>query len=131
MYSVLNRHIEPLLASIAKDGGLDLYKYLMDTFRHTDTTRDDQFQRTYRSYWQMGAARLSDEFCKAYFGHLEELKAFERADVGPIAVRLYRIPSNSKGERKLHFSFSTKMVHMLQPDAPVYDNLVAQFDAHS
>jgi hypothetical protein len=99
----------------------------MDTFRRTDTTRDEQFQHTYRSYWQMGAARLGDEFCRAYFGHLEELKAFERADVGRIAVRLYNVPSNSKGERKLHFSFSTKMVHMLQPDTPVYDSLVAQF----
>jgi hypothetical protein len=132
MYSVLNRHIEPLLASIAKDGGLDQYKYLMDTFRHTDTTHDHQFQRTYRSYWQMGAARLSDDFCKAYFEHLEELKAFEHADVGPIALRLYRMASNRTasnrtGERKLHFSFSTKMVHMLRPDTPVYDSLVAQF----
>jgi hypothetical protein len=127
MYSVLNRHIEPLLASIARDGGLDQYKYLMDSFRRTDTTRDDQFQRTYRTYWQMGAARLSDEFCRAYFTHLEELKAFERPDVGRIAVWLYNVASNSRGERKLHFSFSTKMLHMLQPNAPVYDSLVAQF----
>jgi hypothetical protein len=64
MYSVLNRNIEPLLTSIAADGRLDQYKYLMDAFRHTDSTRNDQFQRTYRSYWQMGAARLGDEFCK-------------------------------------------------------------------
>lgn len=127
MYSVLNRQIEGLLASIATHGGLDQYKYLMETFRRTDTTRDDRFQRTYRSYWQMGAARMGDEFCKAYFGHLEGLKAFERADVGNIALRLYDVPSNSKGARRLHFSFSTKMVHMLQPDAPVYDSLVAQF----
>lgn len=127
MYSVLNRHVEPLLASIENDGGLDQYKYLMDSSRRTDTSRDDQFQRAFRSYWQMGAARLSDEFCKAYFGHLEELKAFEHPDVGRIAVCLYNVASNSKGERKLHFSFSTKMLHMLQPDAPVYDSLVAQF----
>jgi hypothetical protein len=127
MYSVLNRHIEPLLASIARDGGLDQYKYLMEAFRRTDTSRDVQFQRTYRSYWQMGAARLGDEFCKEYFAHLEELKAFERPDVGRIAIRLYNVASNRKGARKLHFSFSTKMVHMLQPDRPVYDSLVAQF----
>jgi len=47
--SVLNRYSETLLASIARDGGLDQYKYLMDAFRRTDTTRDIQFQRTYRS----------------------------------------------------------------------------------
>jgi hypothetical protein len=127
MYSALNRHIGPLLASIAKDGGLDQYRYLIDTFRRTDTKRDEQFQRVYRSYWQMGAARLGGGFCSAYFGLLEELKAFERTDVGSVAVRLFNIASNSKGERKLHFSFSTKMVHMLQTDMPVYDSRVAQF----
>jgi hypothetical protein len=95
----------------------------MDAFRRTNTTRDIQFQRTYRSYWQMGAARLGDEFCEAYFAHLEELKV-RGPDVGRIAVRLYNVASNRKGERKLHFSFS---VHMLQPDTPVYDSLVAQF----
>ena len=73
MYSALNRHTGPLLTSIAKDAGLDQYKYLIDTFRHTNTTRDEQFQQVYRSYWQMGAARLSDGFCSAYFGLLEEL----------------------------------------------------------
>jgi len=127
MYSVLNRNIEPLLSSIARDGGLDQYRYLMDALRHTDTTRDIQFQRTFRSYWQMNAARLGDEFCAAYFAHLEELKAFDLPDVARIAVRLYGVPSNSRGDRKLHFSFSTKMVHMLQPDQPVYDSLVTQF----
>jgi hypothetical protein len=127
MYSALNRHVDPLLNSIARDGGLDQYRYLIDTFRTTDITRNDQFQRTYRSYWQMGAARLSDDFCKAYFDCLEEAKSVERPDVRPLAVRLYSIASNSKGDRKLHFSFSTKMVHMLFPDRPVYDSLVAQF----
>jgi hypothetical protein len=127
MYSVLNRHIEPLLASIAREGGLDQYKYLIDTFRRTDTTTDVEFQRTFRLYWQMGAARLSDEFCEAYFGCLEEFKPNDRADVKRIAIRLYNVAANRQGERKLHFSFSTKMAHMLQPDTPVYDSLVAQF----
>ena len=127
MYSALNHHIGPLLTSIANAGGLDQYKYLIDAFRRTDTTKDEQFQRVYRSYWQMGAARLSDGFCNAYFGLLEELKAFDRTDVDSVAIRLFNVASNSKGERKLHFSFSTKMVHMLQPDMPVYDSLIAQF----
>ena len=127
MYSILNRHIEPLLDSIAREGGLDQYKYLIGTIRHTDTRRDERFQRTYRSYWQMGAARLGDDFCRDYFGHLEELKTSDRADLRQIAERLYEVAANKKGERKLHFSFSTKMMHMLRPDTPVYDGLVAQF----
>lgn len=127
MYSLLNQHIDPLLNSITRYGGLDQYKYLIDTFRSTDTTRDDQFQRTFRSYWRMGAARLGDSFCKKYFECLEELKALEGADVRQIAIRLYDAESNSRGDHKLHFSFSTKMVHMLHPDRPVYDSLVAQF----
>lgn len=127
MYSLLNRHLDALLASIEKDGGITDYKYLIKEFRNTNVSRDDKFQRIYRSYWQMGAARLCDSFCKAHFEHLEELKAFDRVDLERIAVRLYSVPANSRGDRKLHFSFSTKMAHMLQPNWPVYDSLVGKF----
>lgn len=127
MYWVLNRHIDPLLASIAKEGGLVEYKCLIDSVRLTDATQDKQFQQLYRSYWQMGAARLSDGFCSSYFALLEELKALDRTDVESVAIRLFSVDSNSKAARRLHFSFSTKMVHMLQTDMPVYDSLVAQF----
>jgi len=75
----------------------------------------------------MGNARLCESFCKTYFEYLEELKALDRVDVQRIAVRLYNVPANGRGERKLHFSFSTKMAHMLQPNRPVYDSLVAKF----
>jgi hypothetical protein len=57
----------------------------------------------------------------------EELKASDAVDVRTISVRLYNLPANSRGERKLHFSFSTKMAHMLRPSWPVYDSLVARF----
>jgi hypothetical protein len=127
MYSLLNRNIDVLLASIAKNGGIPDYKYLIKEFRNTDVSRDDKFQRIYRAYWQMGAARLCDSFCKTYFQYLEESKAFDNVDVQTIAVRLYSVPANARGDRKLHFSFSTKMAHMLQPNRPVYDSLVAKF----
>jgi hypothetical protein len=127
MYTLLNRNIDTLLASIGKHGGIPDYKYLIKEFRNTDVSRDDKFQNIYRSYWRMGAARLCDSFCKTYFEYLEELKAFDCVDVQRIAVRLYSVPANGRGERKLHFSFSTKMAHMLQPNRPVYDSLVAQF----
>lgn len=127
VYQLLNRNIDALLASIAKDGGIPDYKYLIKEFRNTDVSRDDKFQRIYRAYWQMGAARLCDSFCKTYFEYLEELKAFDKVDVQTIAVRLYNVPANARGDRKLHFAFSTKMAHMLQPNRPVYDSLVARF----
>jgi hypothetical protein len=127
MYSLLNRHVDALLASIERYGGVVDYKYLIREFRNTNVSLDDRFQKVYRSYWQMGAARLCESFCKTYFQHLEELKAFDRVDVQKIAVRLYSVAANSRGERKLHFSFSTKMAHMLQPSWPVYDSLVAKF----
>jgi hypothetical protein len=44
------------------------------------------------------------------------LKAFDRTDVGSVAIRLFNIASNIKGEPKLQFSLYTKMVHMLQTD---------------
>lgn len=127
MYSLIKRNIDPLLDQIARDASLDTYRYLLDGVRNTATIRDEVFQSKYRSYWQMGAARLSPDFCKAYFEYLGELKTTGLVDVEGIARRLHDVPANSKRELKLHFSFSTKMAHMLKPDLPVYDGLVAQF----
>lgn len=127
MYSLINHHIQPLLAEIALNGGLDEYKYLADRLRQTNTAHDSDFQKIYRSYWSMGPARLSPAFCTEYFNHLEELKGGSSPDLTAIARRLYSLPSNLQGTQKLHFSFSTKMAHMLEPERPVYDSLVAQF----
>jgi hypothetical protein len=127
VYSFIDRNIGPLLDKIASDAGLDTYKYLLEGVRNTAIIRGELFQSRYRSYWQMGAARLAPDFCKAYFECLEELKTAGAADIERIARRLYDVPANSKGEHKLHFSFSTKMAHMLQPALPVYDRFVAQF----
>ena len=55
MYSLLNRHLDALLASIEEYGGVTDYKYLITAFRNTNVSRDDKFQRIYRSYcrWEM------------------------------------------------------------------------------
>jgi hypothetical protein len=45
MYSLLNRHLDSLLTSIEKDGGITEYKYLIRKLRSTNVNNDTEFQR--------------------------------------------------------------------------------------
>ena len=125
MYSLINNNLVTLLPSIAKFGGVDDYIYLIGAVRNTNVTTDREFQGRYRSYWRLNGAGLGNEFCDKYFEHLETLKRAGDPNLKTIAQRLNQIPCN--GKYKLHFSFSTKLAHMLKPDLPVYDSQVRQF----
>jgi hypothetical protein len=127
MYSLINHNLKTLLRSIERYGGVDDYAYLIGAVRNTVVSTDARFQKTYRSYWRMYGAGLSENFCRQYFEYLEELKSIPKPDLETIAVRLYQIPANALNKPKLHFSFSTKLVHMLDPNRPVYDSQVARF----
>jgi hypothetical protein len=43
-YSLLNRHVDALLASIEKNGGITGYNYLIKGIRNTNVILDDKFQ---------------------------------------------------------------------------------------
>ena len=120
MYSLINHNLEMLLRSIERYGGVDDYAYLVGAVRNTVVSADVRFQKTYRSYWRMYGAGLSDDFCRQYFEYLEELKSTPKLDLKTIAVRLYQIPANALNKPRLHFSFSTKLAHMLDPKTPVF-----------
>ena len=127
MYAVINEHIEALLGVINPAQDVQPYVWLLQVLPNTDVAGDREFQRVYRRYWQLNPARLSDQFYAAYFGHLQQLKGQTNASVEAVARYLLAIPTHGDGRQSLQFSFSTKLVHMLRPDQPVYDNMVASF----
>ena len=73
----------------------------------------------------MNAARLSDDFCSAYFNLLN--RANREISVEEIINALYFIQSNAKGIHAVHFSFATKLIHTLDNNLPIYDRMVATF----
>jgi len=71
---------------------------------------------------------LGQNFRAEYFLLLEREKASPaRAGVEQVARKLYEIPVNSKGRKVLQFSFASKLVHMVNPELPVYDRMVEAF----
>ena len=77
----------------------------------------------------MNQARLCDEFYNAYFELLDRLRREPLDNVGVenVTRELLNVPAQNNGRRMLHFSFASKMVHMLCPDRPIYDNKVKRF----
>lgn len=122
MYELVNNHINPILDSISEKHISD-YEWLM-------TNKHDighHFKRRYKSFWQLNAALLSDEFCDEYFLELQKSLEKGSVDLRDITEKFYDIPSNKKGDNKLHFSFCTKLCHVVNPCLPIYDAMVRHF----
>ena len=109
------------------------YTWLTEKFPKADVNSDAEFQRRFRNYWRLNYARLSDEFLRSYFSLPQTLKlkgANEKGNkelVGEVARKLYDTPVNRKGQRKIEFSFASKLVHTLRPHAPIYDRNIKLF----
>jgi hypothetical protein len=127
VYRLISENIEKLLGRINREDDVELYQKLLKRVRNTDVTVDIAFQRDYRRYWALNQALLSSQFYTAYFGYLEQHKADPNVSVESVARHLYAVVSHGSGRRSLQFSFSTKLVHMLCPDKPIYDSTVAEF----
>jgi hypothetical protein len=127
VYHLINRHIEQLLDSINRAREIRPYKQLVGQLRRVNVATDTEFQRLYRRYWAMNAARLSTDFCAEYFSLLERLKDGPVPSVERVARLLYDVPTRADGQQTLQFAFASKMVHMLNHQLPVYDSRVARF----
>ena len=128
MYTIINQNIEALLDSINPQADIDPYIWLFGALPNRNVAQDQEFQRVYRRYWQLNPARLSEDYLAAYFGHLEQLKGQpEHVTVEAVARHLLPIPTHGNGRQSLQFSFASKLVHMLNPEQPVYDSMVQSF----
>lgn len=128
MYAIINQNIGALLDSINSQADIDPYVWLLAELPNRNVAQDQEFQRVYRNYWKLNPARLSDKYLAAYFGHLEQLKGQpEHVTVEAVARHLLPIPTHGSGRQSLQFSFSSKLVHMLDSEKPVYDSLVEDF----
>jgi hypothetical protein len=100
---------------------------LLAALKKTNVAADNGFQSAYRRHWQLNAARLSTSFLVAYFGLLEATKQENAATVESVARRLLETPTHGASRMTLQFSFASKLVHMVQPNQPIYDSMVERF----
>ena len=105
------------------------YVWLIRNLRDRDVSTDEEYQKKYSYYWVLNGAGLGKEFRAAYFCELERLKCSQTyvETVEAIARRLWEAPVNRSGRRSLQFSFASKLVHMVNPDLPLYDSRVEDF----
>lgn len=127
MYKIINENISSIINAADRSRDIDPYLTLQSIFQNGSILNNSSYKTIYRSYWQLNAARLSDNFCDHYFQVLEKYRNREDRDIKEVVKDLYEVSSNSKDKKTLQFSFATKLIHTIDNTRPVYDSLVADF----
>lgn len=126
MYQLINNNIHLLLRGVDRQQHVAPYIAIRDKFNNKENDTAD-FKSIYRKFYQLNAARLSEEFCNSYFDLLQKNRDNEELNIENIVNSLYEIECNSKGTHAVHFSFATKLAHTINNGLPVYDSMVAAF----
>lgn len=101
---------------------VEVYKFLRNRFNTKNVAKDKVFQYLFRKFFVMDRW-TSNQYNKQYFVLMERNKNAQHADtLSDICLELV----NYDPAGKLHFSFATKLYHMLDPEYPIYDSLVAK-----
>ena len=103
---------------------ISVYKFLKDEFKKSNVTKNLVFQFVFRSFYRLDMAGLTKVFKTEYFKIMENSKT-KGYDISEILKKLYAF-ENIKGQENIQFSFTTKMINMLNDNEPIYDNLVAK-----
>jgi hypothetical protein len=86
MYHVINAHIAQVLDGVDFEYDVHSYLWPMEHFPNVNAATDHDFQQRFRRYWQLNAARLSEQFLCSYFGLLENLKGTNEVSVEVVTV---------------------------------------------
>lgn len=101
------------------------YNFLKEQFTDSNVRENYLFQFVYRSFYRLDNAGLTPEFKNKYFIILEDYRDQEDFNFSDILQRLYVIP-NSRGFKTFQFSFTTKMLNIIDEQMPIYDSEVAK-----
>lgn len=112
MYHLINTHIQQILHElpIIEGNHIAEYDWLVQNIQQVG---NPEYQRRYKTYWRLNAARLSKDFCEIYFQHLQDGLNNRHPQLTDLANMLYKIPTHQSGRKSLQFSFCSKLCHML------------------
>jgi len=127
MYQFINENIAKVLDTVDRKRDIDPYLKMAEMFSAGSVFDNYEYKTTYRKYWQLNAARLSDSYCNHYFQVMEDYRHKDQIGIEAVVKALYEVPSNSKGIKTIQFSFATKLLHTIDNTRPVYDSLVGDF----
>ena len=122
MYDLINQHIQVILPFIPQCH-VQEYDFLTQNLPQAGTP---EYQHRYKHYWRMNMAIRSANYFAAYFQTLQAAQV-NLPILGNLAQQLYQIPTHANNRQSLQFSFVTKLLHMINIHAPIYDSSVASF----
>lgn len=98
--------------------GIDKYEKIMALFYQTNVSENNDFQHLFNGFYQI---RRNREWRNVYYDLLEKLKN-KNVSIDKIITYLYK----NTPQHKIELSFSSKLLHTLNPNMPIYDKNVAQ-----
>jgi hypothetical protein len=119
---LVNQFAKEIVTTI-RPGHVTEYDWLLQNLDHVSTAG---YQQKYRAYWAMNVARMNPSFYKAYFNALETAPR-KKPTLSTVVHILYDASTNRSGRKSLQFSFATKLLHMTNPQLPLYSSEVTAF----
>lgn len=99
---------------------VDRYFYIASVFAQNEPISDnEEFKDTYKNFYVMKTAGLSQQHFDKYFEMLDE----QVSNLERILNELYEIKT-LKQQNSLQFSFATKLLHTVNNNLPIYDKQV-------
>lgn len=131
MYQYINEHVGQLVGGLNPNAN-DPYLAIRDMVADPNVNLADNqgFQTMFSSHYKLHGAGLGAEYLQEYYRHFEAVR--QGADAGlpsieQVIEHLYQFPANNAGWHRLEFSFSTKLLHTLDPNRPIFDSRVGRF----
>ena len=96
--------------------GMKKYKKIMDTLHWTNVSTDRDFQRAFNDFFVMRSRKSL--YYDRFYSFMEEKKdkgvSFEET-----------LDYLKEAEERLELSFSSKLIHVINPNRPIWDNNVS------
>lgn len=112
-------NIVDMKTEIAKQLGFNNYEYLMKNKKHINTPK---YQKKFDSFYRI---RRNADWRKVYYDYF--LKNFDNKSITFRDIIYYlfdNLPKTKNGNEMVEASFSSKMLHTINPEMPILDNNV-------
>lgn len=99
--------------------GIEKYKYFQDRLYETDVSNNDFYQKEFRTFYQMRRF-YNNQFAEGFFSLLEMAKRKKEIDFQ------YVFQSMKEIQGTYEISFSSKLLHTIDPSNPIWDSIVTR-----
>lgn len=97
-----------------KDFRIEKYAYIIKSINNIDVTKSPEFQKTYNYFFKV---RKNEEWRKIYYDLMETAKK-GNYDFSDVLYEIY------KKTGYIAPSFSSKLIHSINPNMPIWDSFV-------